>query len=138
MTLLPERPGFVSDRTRESNVKEMYKICLASTIKGNIQTYMWVGLVLHALNQHPFDDFHVVLLLVAKDSWEVPRKKGRQKVSCLLAKYTQYTPSHPRKTGKPRFFQDCHAGSQQGLTRICAEQLHAGRRWESLLTQREI
>lgn len=79
MRLLPERPGFVSDRTRESNVKEMHKICLASTIKGNIQTYMWVGLVLHALNQHPFDDFHVVLLLVAKDSWEVPRKKGRQK-----------------------------------------------------------
>lgn len=79
MTLLPERPGYVSDRTRKSNVKENVQDLSSINQKGNIQTYMWVGLVLHALNQHTFDDFHIVLLLVAKDSWEVPRKKGRQR-----------------------------------------------------------
>lgn len=56
--------------------------------KGKIQTYLWVGLVLHALNKHTFDDFHIVLLLVAKDSWEVP-KTGQHGVSCLLSKYSQ-------------------------------------------------
>lgn len=39
--------------------------------------YMRVCLVLHALNKHALDNFQVVLLLVAEDSWEVPKAQGR-------------------------------------------------------------
>lgn len=38
-------------------------------------THLRVLLVLHTLDQHPLDHLHVVLLLVAKDTWEVPTEK---------------------------------------------------------------
>lgn len=77
-----------------------------------------------------------MLLLVAKDAWEVP-KKGQQGLSaCCLN--TPNPPSHAQKTGKTMILSECHAGGQQGLTRIYAEQLHAGQHWESSPTQREI
>lgn len=37
-------------------------------------SYLGVGLVLHALNQHALDHLQVVLLLVAEDSREVPER----------------------------------------------------------------
>lgn len=40
-----------------------------------MRSYLWVSLVLHALNKHTLDDLHIVLLLVAKDSWEVPKEE---------------------------------------------------------------
>lgn len=42
-----------------------------------LNTYLWVCLVLHALNKHAFNNFHIMLLLVAEDSWEVPRTRPR-------------------------------------------------------------
>lgn len=42
-----------------------------------LRAYLWICLVLHALNQHALDNFHVMLLLVPKDSWEVPKTKQR-------------------------------------------------------------
>lgn len=42
-------------------------------------SYLWVCLVLHALDEHALDNLHIMLLLVAEDSWEVPKE----------AKYTQ-------------------------------------------------
>lgn len=105
--------------------------------KGKIQTYLWVGLVLHALNKHTFDDFHIVLLLVAKDSWEVPKKGQQRLAACCLN--TSNPPSQAQKKNrKTMILSECQAGGQQGLTRIYAEQLHAGQHWESSLTQREI
>lgn len=40
-------------------------------------THLWVLLVLHTLEQHPLDHLHVVLLLVAKDTWEVPTEENQ-------------------------------------------------------------
>lgn len=42
---------------------------------------LWVGLVLHTLDQHALDDLHVVLLLVAKDTREVPAAQARVRVN---------------------------------------------------------
>lgn len=43
-----------------------------------VRLYLWVCLVLHALNKHAFDNLHIVLLLVAEDSWEVPKQVRTQ------------------------------------------------------------
>lgn len=45
--------------------------CPKSTLIG---PYLWVSLVLHALNKHTLDNLHIVLLLVPEDSWEVPKE----------------------------------------------------------------
>lgn len=37
-----------------------------------VRSYLWVCLVLHALDKHALDNLHIMLLLVAEDSWEVP------------------------------------------------------------------
>lgn len=41
-------------------------------------TDLWVFLILHTLNQHALDHFHVMLLLIAKDTWEVPVRGGNK------------------------------------------------------------
>jgi len=35
---------------------------------------MGVFLVLHALDKHPLDNLHIMLLLVAEDPWKVPKE----------------------------------------------------------------
>lgn len=53
----------------ETNIKSRKQINLNQLLR----SYLWVGLVLHALNQHTLDNLHIMLLLVSKDSWEIPR-----------------------------------------------------------------
>lgn len=52
----------------ETNIKSRKQINLNQLLR----SYLWVGLVLHALNQHTLDNLHIMLLLVSKDSWEIP------------------------------------------------------------------
>lgn len=51
-----------------------------------LKSYLWVCLVLHALNKHALDNLHIMLLLVAKDSREVPKTRYR---------HTSATAFHP-------------------------------------------
>lgn len=64
-------------------------------------THLWVLLVLHTLEQHPLDHLHVVLLLVAKDTWEVPTEENQSIVGVMTkaayAKLTLYS-RHRRRT----------------------------------------
>lgn len=55
-----------------------------------IRSYLWVCLVLHALNKHALDNLHIMLLLVAKDSWEVPKeaKTNNCQPPVLLSEHT--------------------------------------------------
>lgn len=75
---------------QRANLKDHFKLTLRRIIQDRISlrspsgregAHLWVGLVLHALDQHALDDLHVVLLLVAKDPREVPDKRGHTAVN---------------------------------------------------------
>lgn len=80
--LLPGLPGCKSGGKDKSLTH--FAVAKAEKVAGTLSGfvfcffYMGVRLVLHALHKHALDDFQVMLLLVAEDSWKVPKAEGRQ------------------------------------------------------------
>lgn len=81
---------------------------------------MWVILVLHALNKHSLDDLHIMLLLVAEDSWEVPKDDNKHTGQPLNMQAVDF------KLQQYGLENNYVAPSEEDLTRICAGQILAG------------
>lgn len=99
-----------------------------------VRPHLWVGLVLHALDQHALDDFHVVLLLVAEDSRKVPAgARVRVNPGLLLeslphielpCRNQKSLPSPDRRTETPNSHRKAPAAPQQTAATQVSVQVH--------------